>query len=98
VLEAANGEEALHLLEERADTELAPQLLVTDVVMPQMSGSELAKQISKLYPTIKVLFVSGYTGNALTHHGQLDSGVTLLQKPFSPAILARAVRMLLDSH
>jgi len=44
-----------------------------------------------------VLFVSGYTGNALTHHGRLESGVTLLQKPFSPAMLARAVRALLDS-
>jgi PAS domain S-box-containing protein len=97
VLEAANGEEVLRLAEERADTEPAPQLLVTDVVMPQMSGSELANLLSKLYPAIKVLFVSGYTGNALMHHGQLDSGVTLLQKPFSPAMLARAVRALLDS-
>jgi two-component system, cell cycle sensor histidine kinase and response regulator CckA len=97
VLEAANGDEALRLLEKRADTEPAPQLLVTDMIMPQMSGSELAKQIGKLYPAIKVLFISGYTGNALTHHRRLDDGVTLLQKPFSPTLLARTVRTLLDS-
>ena len=97
MLEAANGEEALRLAEQRAESEPSPKLLVTDVIMPQMSGNELAKQIIKLYPAIKVLFISGYTGNALTHHGRLDHDVTLLQKPFSPAMLAHAVRTLLDS-
>jgi CheY-like chemotaxis protein len=66
--------------------------------MPQMSGSELAGRIIALYPDIKLLFISGYTGNALTHQGRLGPDVTLLPKPFSPALLTHAVRTLLDSE
>ena len=95
VLETASGREALRMLQHNPS--FVPQLLVTDVVMPEMSGKLLADQVVALYPQIKVLFMSGYTGNALAHHGQLEPGVTLLQKPFSQSTLANMVRVLLDT-
>jgi len=67
-------------------------LLVTDVVMPEMNGRELATRLLTLYPNIKCLFMSGYTADVITHHGALDAGVTFLQKPFSLAALSRKVR------
>jgi FixJ family two-component response regulator len=66
--------------------------------MPHMSGKTLAKRIQSLHPASQVLFISGYTDNAIVHHGQLDPGTVLLQKPFSPAALARKVREVLDSR
>ncbi|MGV3710032.1 MAG: ATP-binding protein [Gemmatimonas sp.] len=71
-------------------------LLLTDVVMPSMNGRELAEHMSTAFPSIKVLFMSGYTNDAVLQRGILGPGVTLLQKPFTPAILARAVRDVLD--
>jgi PAS domain S-box-containing protein len=72
-------------------------LLITDIVMPGMSGVELAKRVAEVAPGLKVLFASGYTENTIVHHGMLDPGVPFLQKPFAPAQLAERVRAELDS-
>jgi signal transduction histidine kinase/CheY-like chemotaxis protein len=93
LLEAANGNEALRMAQEYAGE---IHLLLTDVVMPQMGGKELADRIKPLRPDIKVLFTSGYTDNAIVHHGVLEPGTNFLQKPFSPASLAHKVREVLD--
>jgi two-component system cell cycle sensor histidine kinase/response regulator CckA len=95
VLEAGNGQEAMRIVEAWAPA--AIQLLVTDVVMPQMSGKAVAEQILARYPELKVLFISGYTDGAIVHHGRLDEGVAFLHKPFTPAGLSRKVREVLDS-
>ena len=96
VVEAENGNVALQLARAWMGTRL--DLLITDVVMPYMSGKMLAGHIQTLFPASAVLFISGYTDNAITHHGQLDPGVIFLQKPFSPAALARKVREVLDAR
>jgi signal transduction histidine kinase len=94
VLAAANGSEALRL----GGAQQGPiHLLLTDVVMPGMSGRELADRLVQVRPHIKVLFASGYTDEALGQHGVLDPAVTLLQKPFTPDALARKVREVLDA-
>ncbi|HXD00484.1 MAG TPA: response regulator, partial [Verrucomicrobiae bacterium] len=72
------------------------QLVVTDVIMPQMSGKELCDQIHAQLPRIRVLLMSGYTNDALAHHGVLDEDLSFLEKPFSPAGLARKTREVLD--
>jgi two-component system cell cycle sensor histidine kinase/response regulator CckA len=71
-------------------------LILTDVVMPQMSGKELAKRIKTLRPDVKVLFTSGYTGDTIAHHGILEPDIAFLQKPFSPRSLTLKVREVLD--
>jgi PAS domain S-box-containing protein len=96
VIEAENGDTALRLA--HAWTGAPLDLLLTDVVMPRMSGKVLAEQIKGLFPASTVLFISGYTDNAIVHHGQLDPGIIVLQKPLSPAALARKVREVLDSR
>ncbi|MBU2551227.1 MAG: response regulator, partial [Proteobacteria bacterium] len=72
------------------------QLLLTDVVMPEMNGRELAERITEMKPGVKCLFMSGYTANAIAHHGVLEAGVNFIQKPFSMADLAAKVRAALD--
>ncbi|MFN2358603.1 MAG: PAS domain S-box protein [Desulfotignum sp.] len=71
-------------------------LVITDVVMPEMNGRDLAEKLSALYPGINVLFMSGYTANVIAHQGVLDDGVAFIQKPFSMEDLAVKVREVLD--
>lgn len=94
VLDARNAGEALLTCERFKE---AIHLLLTDVIMPQVSGRELAERLARLRPDMKVLFMSGYTENAIVHHGILDSGIAYLQKPLVPDALARRVRAVLDS-
>lgn len=94
ILEAADGEEALRAAQEHAGKRI--HLLLTDVVMPQMGGKELADRLRRLRPSIKVLYTSGYTDEAIVHHGVLDPGTHFLQKPFSPKTLLHKVREVLD--
>ena len=74
------------------------QLLLTDVVMPEMNGRELAKNLLLLYPSLKCLFTSGYTADFIAHHGLLEKGVHFIPKPFSREDLAAKVRQVLDGQ
>jgi two-component system, cell cycle sensor histidine kinase and response regulator CckA len=94
VLAARSGREAIEL---SANHTLPIQLLLTDVIMPQMSGKQLAAELALRRPTMKVLYVSGYTDNSIVHHGILDPGVAFLQKPFSFDTLTKKVREVLES-
>ena len=73
-------------------------LLLTDVVMPQMNGKDLADQLEAIHPETRVLYTSGYTDEVIGHHGVLEGGTRFLQKPFSQPILARKVREVLDEQ
>ena len=93
LLLAATGRDGVQVAEQHA----APiDLLVTDVVMPEMGGRELAQRLTTLQPGLKVLYLSGYTDDAIVHHGVLDAGVAFLQKPFKPDDLVRKIRAVLD--
>jgi two-component system sensor histidine kinase EvgS len=94
VLTAATPGEAIQLF----DSHQGPvHLLVTDVVMPEMNGRELAARLRAARPELKTLFVSGYSASALAPRGVLDEGVHFLQKPFSLDDLAASVRQALDA-
>jgi two-component system cell cycle sensor histidine kinase/response regulator CckA len=95
VVTAANGIEALSLRDAHLPGHI--DLLFTDVVMPQMSGKELAERVLTLSPQTRTLFTSAYTENAIAHQGVLNQGVVLLQKPFTPAALAQKLRDVLDA-
>ena len=74
-----------------------PSLLILDVVMPKLGGRELAERLRSVRPGLRVLFMSGYTDDAIIRHGVVAEGVAFLQKPFTPTTLARKVREVLDS-
>ena len=95
VLEVQNGEEALR----NAGRHEGPiHLMLTDVVMPGMSGRELAERVQARRREVKILFMSGYTDDAIVHHGILEAGVNFLEKPFSTKVLLRRVRDVLDEE
>jgi two-component system, NtrC family, sensor kinase len=93
VLEAADGEAALRLL----NGGRAVRLLLTDVVMPGMNGRKLAEEAKQRLPFLKVLYMTGYSRNAIVHQGRLDPGVDLIQKPLNSEHLASAIRRVLDA-
>jgi CheY-like chemotaxis protein len=93
VLEAGGGDAALKLIDEYKSI----GLLLTDVVMPGMNGRKLAEEAKLRHPALKVVFMTGYSRNAIVHQGRLDPGVDLLQKPINSGQLAAMVRKLLDS-
>ena len=93
VISAEHPEEAMRIVGSLTEP---IDLLITDVVMPVMTGEELARSITDLHPTTKVLFMSGYTNKAISSRGMRDGSAPFLQKPFSPADLLQAVRGLLD--
>jgi len=95
VIVASNGREALDLVERQ---EGPIDLLVTDLIMPQMDGRELAQRLAALRPGLPVLFMSGYTGDTIAQRGVLDPDVAFIEKPFSPEGLARKVREILDAR
>ena len=95
VLEAADAGLALRLSQELAGP---IHLLLTDVVMPQTSGRELAERMAWRRPEVKVLYMSGYTDDAVVRHGVLQEGTAFLQKPFTPDLLAQKVREVLDQR
>ena len=93
VLESANGGAALLMCERHSGP---IHLLLTDVVMPEMSGRDVADRLAQLRPEMKVLYMSGYTDNAIVHQGVLNVGAYFIQKPFSPVVLGQKVRQVLD--
>jgi CheY-like chemotaxis protein len=93
VLEAQHGQEALSLCEKQSEP---IHLMVTDMVMPGMNGRQLASEVRRLYPDLKVLFLSGYSDGALVRNGMLDTSRDFLQKPFTPSDLSSKVREVLS--
>ncbi|MBK5299089.1 MAG: response regulator [Vicinamibacteria bacterium] len=92
VLVAANADDALRLFDEHASIDV----LLTDVVMPGASGPDLARQLVQRRPALKVIYMSGYTDDAITHHGIVDPGIAFVQKPFTSATLGLKIREVLD--
>ncbi len=93
VICASSGEEALQMAARRKSV---IHLLLTDVIMPNMNGKQLYEKLSAARPGLKVLYMSGYTGNVIVHHGVLDSGVRFVQKPFAVHELTSKVRDALE--
>jgi signal transduction histidine kinase len=95
VLTAPNGQDALRVADEHQGEPIA--LVLTDVIMPRMGGKAMAEWLQTTNPDLKILFTSGYTEDAIAHHGVLDEGIEFLPKPYTPASLTRKVRALLDA-
>ena len=96
VLSASNGQEALHVAREHKGSPI--RLVITDVIMPLMSGKVMAEWLKTTYPGLSILFTSGYTDDAIAQHGVLEPDVAFLPKPYTPAALARKVREILDAE
>ena len=94
VATATNGREALSVAEEAGE---AIDLVLTDVVMPEMSGQQLVEALKERRPDLKVIFMSGYTPNSIVHRGEIEAGVPMIQKPFTPELLAIRIREVLDA-
>ncbi|HEX2657470.1 MAG TPA: response regulator [Polyangia bacterium] len=94
VIEATNGEDAL---KKCADPNLRVDLLLTDVVMPVLGGRQLVDRLKALRPSLPALYMSGYAQAAITHRGVLDPGTHIIQKPFTPDMLTRRIRQILDA-
>jgi len=92
VLDAGNGEEAIEICN---SYDGIIQLMITDVVMPKMNGKEAVDRIQPLYPKMKVIFMSGYTDDAISHHGVLEPGLNFIEKPFKHEQLALKIREVL---
>ena len=93
VLVAADASEALQLFDQHPSIDV----LLTDVVMPGASGPDLTKQLMEQRPTLKVIYMSGYTDDAIFHHGVLTPGIAFLHKPFTSETLGRKIRDVLDA-
>ncbi|HZL77402.1 MAG TPA: response regulator [Candidatus Limnocylindrales bacterium] len=96
VLRAVNGQDALRMVHEHKGSPI--RLVVTDVIMPLMGGKVMAEWLKTTCPGLKILFTSGYTDDAIAHHGVLEPGVAFLPKPYTPATLAHKVRAMLDNE
>ncbi len=94
IIEARNGLEALEIC---SHSECDIDLLITDVVMPQMGGRELAEKLAVTHPQLKVLFISGYTNDAVVRHGIMEDNTNFIQKPFTLDDITKKVREVLDS-
>ena len=95
VLSADSGPEAIDISNQHGEP---IHLLLTDLVMPHMSGKELAEQLRPQRPDIRMLYMSGHSDSAIAHHGALDEGVVFLPKPFTVENLMRTVRDVLDGR
>ena len=95
VLDARHGKDALLTFQDRGGT---IDLLLTDMVMPEMGGRELAERLTAIAPALKVVYMSGYTADAVTRQGFTAPGAAFLQKPFTADSLARAIRSALDGN
>jgi CheY-like chemotaxis protein len=95
VVEARNGAQALRYIREHPDV---VDLVVSDVVMPEMGGRELGQSLATLNADLPILYMSGYTGDDVVQRGLLAPGAPFQQKPFTPAGLAAKVRAMLDQH
>ena len=93
VIQASSGTDALRVVK---GMKKPADLLVTDVVMPNMGGADLVRHLGEIWPDFKVLYMSGYTSNAIVHQGILDEGLNYIQKPFTPNSIIRKVREVLD--
>ena len=94
VIEAKDSATALRLL----DADKKFDLLLTDVVLPGKNGRELANEVEKRRPEVKIIFMTGYSRNAIVHHGRLDAGTELIPKPLIERVMARKIRQVLDNR
>jgi CheY-like chemotaxis protein len=94
VLAASNGQDALNTVRDHKGSTI--RLVITDVIMPQMGGKVMAEWLTTANPDLKILFTSGYTDDAITQNGSLEVGFQFLPKPYSPVMLGRKVREMLD--
>jgi DNA-binding NtrC family response regulator len=94
VVSAETGQEALDILKE---SDVLPRLLLTDVILPGMTGPELYREVATLYPEMRVIFTSGYSPDAIAPHATLDPGFLFVPKPYNASTLAGKVREALES-